>query len=292
VLPDEPRLPDTLELNMKLGEIAANVYQGEDGIWYSRSRSSISYPESGNDSCFELEDTSFWFKHRNHCIVELLNRFHPDGLFFDIGGGNGCVSLAIQNANWPVALLDPGAHGTKNARLRGIDTIVSSTFEDAGFLEGTIPAAGAFDVLEHVQDDSGFLKLLTRSLVHGGRLYLTVPALGCLWSAEDEYAGHYRRYTCKDLRRIIEEAGLQLEYLTYFFTILPIPIFLRRSLPYRLGIRLSAKRTAQFNRAEHRAPSGPFDSVLQQVLSHELLNIRFGHKMSLGSSCLAVARKA
>lgn len=276
---------------MNVGEIATNVDQCEDGIWYSRIKSSISYPESGNDTCFELEDTSFWFKHRNRCIVELLNRFPPDGLFFDIGGGNGCVSLAIQNADWPVALLEPGMHGSNNAFRRGIETVVCSTFEDAGFLEGTMPAAGVFDVVEHVPDDLEFLQLLARSLITGGRLYLTVPALGGLWSVEDDDAGHYRRYTCETLRRVVEQAGLKLDYLTYFFTVLPVPIFLMRSLPYRFGARRSAQRVVERSRTEHRPPTGPANAVLQALLNREVMNIRSGRKMAIGSSCLAVARK-
>ena len=221
----------------------------------------------------------------------MLNRFPPGGLFFDIGGGNGCVSLAIQNAEWPVALLEPGAAGAKNARLRGIDTIISSTFENAGFLEGTIPAAGIFDVLEHVPSDLEFLQLLTSSLKKDGRLYLTVPALEGLWSAEDEEAGHYRRYTCERLRQVLEKAGLHVEYSTYFFTFLPLPIFLRRSLPHKLGFRRSAQRVAQRNRAEHSAPTGPFDSILKILLDREVMSIRTGKTNAIGSSCLAAAKK-
>jgi SAM-dependent methyltransferase len=276
---------------MKVADVATNLDQGEDGIWYSRLRSPISYPETGNDTCFELEDTSFWFGHRNRCILELLSRLPPNGLFFDIGGGNGCVSRAIQDANWPVALLEPGQHGAKNARRRGIETVISSTFEDAGFLEGTMAAAGAFDVLEHVADDLGFLKLIANSLTMGGRLYMTVPALSCLWSDEDERAGHYRRYSCNQLRRVVEQAGLQLDYLTYFFTVLPIPIFLLRSMPHRLGRRRSAERSVRRNRTEHRPPSGLSNFVLQTVMDREVTSVRAGLRMAIGSSCLAVARK-
>ena len=277
--------------NMEVREIATSVNRGEDGIWYSRLRSSISYPEGGNDTYFELEDTSFWFNHRNRCIVELFKRFPPGGLFFDIGGGNGCVSHAIQNAGWTVALLEPGIHGAQNARLRGIETIISSTFEDAGFLEATIPAAGIFDVLEHVPNDLEFLQLLARSLKKEGRLYLTVPALGSLWSAEDEEAGHYRRYTSEKLRRVIRQAGLELDYLTYFFTALPVPIFLLRSLPHRLGYSREPAKVAQLTRAEHTAPSGPLNAALQALMNRELAKIRAGRTMAMGSSCLAVARK-
>jgi SAM-dependent methyltransferase len=281
-----------LEGNMEVREIATRVHRAEDGIWYSKLRSSISYPESGNETYFEFEDTSFWFNHRNRCIVKLLKCFPPNGLFFDIGGGNGCVSRAIQDAGWPVALLEPGIHGAKNARLRGLETIISSTFEDAGFLEATIPAAGIFDVLEHVPDDLEFLQLLARSLRKDGRLYLTVPTLPGLWSAEDDEAGHYRRYTSGKLRRVIRQAGLELDYLTYFFTALPIPIFLLRSLPYRLGCSREPTRVAQRNRTEHTAPNGPLNAALQAILNRELLNIGAGRTMVVGSSCIAAARKA
>jgi SAM-dependent methyltransferase len=283
---------DPVKGNMEVREIATKVHRGEDGIWYSKLRSTISYPESGNDTYFELEDNSFWFNHRNRCIVELLRRFPPNGLFFDVGGGNGYVSLAIQNAGWPVALLEPGVHGATNARRRGLETIISSTFEDAGFLEATIPAVGIFDVLEHVPDDLGFLQLLTRSLKKDGRLYLTVPALGGLWSAEDDEAGHYRRYSSRDLRRLIRQAGLELEYLTYFFTVLPVPIFLLRSLPQKLGCSREPNRVARRNRTEHTGPTGPLNSAFQYMLNREVVQIQVGRTMAVGSSCLAAARKA
>lgn len=185
----------------------------------------------------------------------------------------------------------PGIPGAKNARRRGLETIISSTFEDAGFLEATIPAAGIFDVLEHVQDDLEFLQLLTRSLKKEGRLYLTVPALGGLWSAEDDEAGHYRRYTSEKLGRVIRQAGLELDYLTYFFTALPVPIFLLRSLPHRLGWSREPTRVAQRNRSEHAAPNGILNAALQSILNRELVNIRAGRTMAIGSSFMAAAKK-
>jgi SAM-dependent methyltransferase len=276
---------------MQVDQIATNLDLGEDGIWHSQSRSPVSYPQTGNDACFELEDTSFWFAHRNRCIVELLNRLPPAGLFLDVGGGNGCVSRAVQDADWPVALLEPGPEGARNARRRGINTVISSTFEDAGFVEGSISAAGAFDVLEHIADDSAFLGLLATSLKSGGRLYLTVPALASLWSDEDDRAGHFRRYTCRQLGSVIEKAGFRLDYLTYFFTLLPLPIFLLRSLPHRLGRHRSSAQTTQRNREEHRALRGSRSLALQAVMDWELANIRLGRRMAIGSSCLVVASK-
>ena len=38
----------------------------------------------------------------------------PEGTFFDIGGGNGCVAQAIQDAGW-VVLVELGHAGAQNA---------------------------------------------------------------------------------------------------------------------------------------------------------------------------------
>ena len=39
----------------------------------------ISYPEEENEACFQIEDQSFWFRHRNDCIRELVRNFLPKG---------------------------------------------------------------------------------------------------------------------------------------------------------------------------------------------------------------------
>jgi hypothetical protein len=69
----------------------------KDAIYYSARTRKLSYPEDGNEDCFELEDESFWFKHRNNCIIEVVKRFNPKDIFFDIGGGNGFVAKGLEN---------------------------------------------------------------------------------------------------------------------------------------------------------------------------------------------------
>ena len=273
-----------------LPSLAANLYQGEGGIWFSRTRSPISYPEDGNQFCFALEDSSFWFQHRNCCLAAAMERFPPPGVFFDIGGGNGVVSLALQDAGRPAVLVEPGMCGARNAARRGIGHVVCSTLEDAGFAERSLPAAGAFDVIEHIEDDGGFIRHITRLLASGGRLYLMVPALQALWSQEDDNAGHYRRYTTAALGRLLTDAGLTLEYLTYFFRMLPLPVFVARSLPYRLAVRRSSAELRERAAAEHAVPA-PLRRLLNQLLDGEVRLMRAGKTMRFGGSCLAVARK-
>jgi SAM-dependent methyltransferase len=274
---------------MDLSKFATNI-QFEEGIWYAQTRSAISYPEDANDYCFQLEDTSFWFQHRNRCIVEALRRFPPGDPFFDIGGGNGFVSAALQRIGCSVVLLEPGVQGARNARLRGIEHVICSSFEDAGLLPESMPSAGAFDVMEHIQDDVGLLRSIASRLAPGGRFYVAVPALPILWSQEDETAGHYRRYTTATLRSLLAQAGLDIEYLTYFFRMLPLPILFLRSIPHRIGIRRSDAALSDQYVTDHRPPSH-FARALQMLQGRELALIRSGRTMIVGSSCLAVARK-
>ena len=37
-----------------------------------------------------------WFQHWNNCIITILDHFPPTATVFDTGGGNGCVTSAIQ----------------------------------------------------------------------------------------------------------------------------------------------------------------------------------------------------
>lgn len=91
----------------------------EDGIWHCGSSADVSYPASGNDACFAVEDPSFWFGHRNACILETVRQFSPPGAIFDVGRGNGFVARRLQDEGLDVVLVEPGRGGPRNARRRG-----------------------------------------------------------------------------------------------------------------------------------------------------------------------------
>jgi len=105
---------------------------------------------------------------------------------------------AIKNAGLPTVVIEPGLQGAMNAHRKGLNPVICSSLEDAGFKTHLIPAVGLFDILEHIEDDIGFLTTIKTLLVPNGKLYITVPAYNFLRSVEDNYAGHYRRYTLKE----------------------------------------------------------------------------------------------
>ena len=247
----------------------------------------LSFPEHGHGACFELEDRSFWFEHRNNCIAAALSRHPFDGPLLDIGGGNGAVSNALARRGLATVLLEPGPEGARNAQKRGLDDVVCATLEQADFAPGSFGAAGLFDVIEHVDDDAGLLQATRRVLRPGGVLCVTVPAFRWLWSAEDELAGHYRRYTLRQLRSVLEQASFGIAYESYFFAPLALPIFVARSLRHRFLVRASA--TIEDGAAQQHLPSPTARRVIDGLLGPELRMVANGRKIPFGSSSLVVA---
>lgn len=262
-----------------------------DGLWVARRASAISYPDAANDAFLAIEDSSYWFRHRLDCLQAVIDQFPPGGDLYDIGGGNGFVAAGLERAGWPTVLVEPG-RGAVNARRRGLARIVQATLLDAGFAAGSMPAAGAFDVVEHIPDDVAFLQELRTALQPGGRFYCTVPAWPALWSEEDESAGHHRRYTPHSLARVLRAAGYEVEFLSPFFGWLMAPLFLLRTLPSRL--RRAPAAPHQWNEhttADHRLPAG-LAPLVSRLHAREIAALRARRPMRTGTSLLCVARNA
>ncbi len=269
----------------------SNNLKYDNGIYISKQESNISYPKEGNVLCMQIEEDSFWFKHRNDCIIHLVKKYSPNRIFFDIGGGNGFVSQGLERAGIKTVLVEPGREGTENAKKRGLKFIIRSTLEDANFKKSSIPTLGLFDVLEHIKEEKDFLKKIHAYIEDNGLLYLTVPSYNLLWSKEDTMGGHYRRYTRKELHSKLREAGFETIYSTYIFSILPIPIYLFRTVPSKLGFSPNAIEYENHKKV-HKAPkSNLISGLMNKVWAYELNNINKNKSINFGGSCLLVARK-
>jgi SAM-dependent methyltransferase len=269
------------------------LQHGEDGIFYAGEVGEISYPVEGNELCFEIEDKSFWFQHRNDCIRELVRNFPPMGKrpIFDVGGGNGFVAKGLMDAGWEVVLVEPGSSGARNAKKRGLPHVICATTLSAGFQSGTLPAIGVFDVVEHIEEDLGFLSHLWDLLLPGGVLYLTVPAFQSFWSQEDIDAGHFRRYSLKQMEKKLIQAGFEVAYSTYIFQWLVVPVGLFRVLPYRLGLCGKNKNDSDKVQRDHVLKEGMISKFMGNLLKKEQRIIGAKGCLPFGGSCMVAARK-
>lgn len=272
------------------GEIADNLTYDPRGFWTVGTGRSVSCPDWWHDFHLGFEDTSFWFRHRNRVITAAVRTFPlSGGPLADVGGGNGYVAAGLERAGIPTVLIEPSQAGVLNACRRGLRAVVCATAEEAGVRDGCLGGVGLFDVVEHTADDVGFLAALRRTLAPGGRVYVTVPAFQNLWSAEDERLGHFRRYTLRTLTGAVTRAGFRVEYATYFFWLLPLPVFLMRTLPTRLGLRRSF--APGLFRREHVDYTGVVGRAVERVLAAELRTIARKGRVPCGGSCLVVGRR-
>lgn len=268
-------------------EQAQHLKRRDAGLWSSDTTVACSYPEDGQDRYFAIEDDSFWFQHRNKCIIEVVRKFPPSGFILDVGGGNGFVTLGLNDAGIASILLEPNKRAVQNALQRGVSPVVCATIENAGFQRHSVPAAGLFDVLEHIEDDTDFLRYLKGVLSPAGRLYLTVPAHQMLWSLDDEYARHYRRYNRKSLARTLTQSGYVVDYVTHFFSYLSIPLFFLKML--RSKSRFAKMNTPKEVRQEHMPKSRIVNKTLRSFQALEVACIRRRIVVPVGSSLIATA---
>ena len=275
-------------MTFDLSSLASGLERRADGIWFANRQAAVSYPEYGNAACLQVEDRSFWFRHRNRCIVSVVRRYGPQGPLLDIGGGNGYVAKGLTDAGIACALVEPGIDGALAARARGVDPVICGRLEDLGVAPGTVAATGMFDVLEHIEDAASALRHVHALLRPGGLLFLTVPAYAFLHSADDVAAGHFRRYTLRSLMRDLVDSGFRPAYGTYLFAPLPPLVFLVRTLPSLMGLRHppeSEAPTSEFVRQGFSA------QVMDRLLDAEAKRIEAGNTIPFGTSCLAVCTK-
>lgn len=169
----------------------------------------------------EEDRAHWWFLGRRAVILaEMARRLPAEGSrLAELGCGSGGMLEAIGRFGAAVGVeTDPVLRA--HALARGLDVRAGSLPEAVPLEAGAWDAVCLFDVLEHVDDEAGALAACRRLLAPRGRLFVTVPAYRWLWSRHDELLGHRRRYTARRLRGAVEAAGLAVERLTYFNTLL------------------------------------------------------------------------
>jgi SAM-dependent methyltransferase len=272
-----------------LRQIIKNIALGEDGVWRTTAQSGVSYPDQGHDTCHGVEDDSFWFAHRNRSIAALIRHDPPDRSlpFADVGGGNGYVASMIKDLGFDVVLVEPGASGIAHARERGVGKLVQASIVDLDVEPGKLGAIGLFDVIEHIEHPDKALRSLRGMLADGGKVYATVPAHGWLWSSADIEAGHFRRYTRRQLEALFSQCGFEVGLCSYYFWPLPLPMFLLRSLPERVRLRRAPRPREARVGSEHRRRG----RLMEWLLSFEIDALGRGRRIPFGASCIVVATK-
>lgn len=234
-----------------------------------------------------LEADSFWFTARNRLVVAVLRRFFPEaGSFLEVGCGNGVALAAISAAVPELRLggVDLYDEALETARRRVPAAALAQADVRALPYESEWDVVGAFDVLEHIEDDDVALAQIRRALRPGGGLIALVPQHPWLWSEADVVARHVRRYTRRELLAKVSTAG---------FAPLAATSFLALPLPLLIAVRLRARiAPATFDLGREILPPPALNAALGRLLDLERRLFLRGMPLPAGGSLLVVARVA
>ena len=178
------------------------------------------FPRDGHGVLRGLRDGHFWFEHRNSRILTAVNEcLAPSGgtRVLEFGCGDGYVLAALAR-KYAAFGFDRGLEDLSAARSNALSVVAG---------EGAAPPfarafdlVGLFDVVEHVSNDIGLLRIASGLVRPGGWVLLTVPADPALWTPLDDYAGHERRYTRDMVEELCGGAALELVSVAPMFRIL------------------------------------------------------------------------
>ena len=136
----------------------------------------------------------------NNFLLELVCKNAPHNIFsvLDFGAGEGTFATLVEKQiNTPVYSLEPAENMQKYYTTSPLQNL-----SELG--EKKVDYIYSLNVLEHIENDKEIVDDFYNALAPGGVVFLYLPAFPCLYSSVDKQVGHYRRYTKKDILRLID----------------------------------------------------------------------------------------
>ena len=210
----------------------------------------------------EHDSTHWWYCARRDVLASVIARqvkLPTEANILEIGCGTGHnLSMLTRFGRVDAVELDDYARDIATKRF---DRPVLNAMlpELAGVPEGHYDLIALLDVLEHVEDDHAALAAIRARLRPGGTVLLTVPQYPWMWTGHDAASHHHRRYTKLTLRKVADAAGLKLDMLQSFNSLL---------FPLAVVDRAVAKVTGRQG-SDDTPPPAPVNSLFTKIFAAE-----------------------
>ena len=239
---------------------------------------------------FEIENHYWWYRGLRTLLKSLLKHnlaTDPrDTLILDAGCGTGANLQMMQKYGRAIGI-DISSQAIDFCHRRGIarDRAFAASVTDLPFVDCTFDLAVSFDVICNIPDDVAAVAQIARVLKPGGYFIVQLPAYQWLWSMHDVAVGHQRRYSARDTRAKLTQAGFLVQRVLHTNTLL---------LPFAIIGRMHRRRTLDLGNA--------IESDLQMELPgwiNAILSVFYRAEIRLeahidspfGLSVIAIAKK-
>jgi SAM-dependent methyltransferase len=210
----------------------------------------------------ELDQRHWWYCARRDVVAALIRRVvrpPANAAILEIGCGTGHNFPMLSQFGHVDALeLDDQARSIAEKRL-GRSIMSAPLPELAGVPERHYDLVGAFDVIEHIDDDRASIASIAERLKPGGKFVMTVPAHQWMWSAHDTVNHHKRRYSKRRLAQLIEGSPLKLDAVGYFNSLL---------FPVAIAERMASKALGK-DGGDLALPPAPLNAALKRTFAAE-----------------------
>lgn len=241
---------------------------------------------------YHLEREHWWFTARLSILESKVNQLlkaKPDAKILNIGIATGATSIMLAKYG-KVTSLEYDKDCCEFVRAKCGLEVINGSMTELPFEDGTYDLVCAFDVVEHIEDDSTAISEMKRVMATDGHYFLTVPAFMFLWSEHDEINHHFRRYTRSNFKSLLSGQQLKHKYTSYFNAILFTPIAAVRLLQniFTKKEKVPTEKKSDF---EGMNSSGALNSLLKGIFLLEKPLIAAGIPLPVGISVMAIGTK-
>lgn len=148
-------------------------------------------------------------------------RPHLRGEILEIGCGLGNITqylVPVAQTLYSVDIKEEAVTYTKKrfANFPNVQIMHKDVFAPGYSAPAPYDSILFCNVLEHIQDDLGAMRRCREMIAPGGTMVLLVPAHQWLYGTCDAEAGHFKRYSRKDIRQLARQSGFSVERLFAF----------------------------------------------------------------------------
>ncbi len=237
------------------------------------------------DLMYQVEDRLWWYRGMRGILFSLLERYgalKPGIDILDAGCGTGRLLTAYRERGFTPVGLDFHPLAVHYTALRGHRRVVRGSVNELPFPDARFDLVSCIDVIVGAAvDDAKAAQELCRVAKPGGWVLLTAAAYRWLMSAHDRATLTARRYTAREVRALLEKAGLRVEKLTYANTLL---------FPLAAARRLLTRDADATNWRETAIPPAWINEPFRAALAAEERLIGLG-SLPFGLTLLALARR-